>query len=99
MKKSNVIPSLGLLFTTTTALVSPVHETIMQKPLYGSVPPLTIRSSLSSMIRKLMTRIDVWRQRATERKQLGHLSDQMLMDLGLDRSDVADELAKPFWRP
>lgn len=99
MRKTNDCPSLGLLFTTTAALVSPVHETIARKPLYGSIAQLRVRSSIGSLIRKSMALLDLWRERIAQRKRLGLLNDHMLKDVGLDRKDVADELSKPFWRP
>jgi uncharacterized protein YjiS (DUF1127 family) len=37
-------------------------------------------------------------ERARQRRRLGELSDAMLHDLGLTRSDVDAETRKPFWR-
>ena len=37
-------------------------------------------------------------ERARQRHQLGRLSDAMLRDIGLTRSDVDAETRKPFWR-
>ncbi len=99
MRNSNRSGSLGLLFSTTTALVSPMHETIVQKPLYGSVPPLTARSTTSSLVHSLLKLFWVWRQRIRQREKLGLLNDRMLQDVGLSRLDVAKELEKPFWQP
>ena len=39
-----------------------------------------------------------WAERARQRHQLGRLSDAMLRDSGLTRSDVDAETRKPFWR-
>ena len=38
-------------------------------------------------------------ERARQRRQLAELSDAMLRDIGLTRSDVDAETRKPFWRP
>jgi uncharacterized protein YjiS (DUF1127 family) len=38
-------------------------------------------------------------ERARQRRQLAGLSDAMLRDIGLTRSDVDAETRKPFWRP
>lgn len=39
-----------------------------------------------------------WQERAAQRRRLEAMSDRMLKDIGLSRSDVARESAKPFWR-
>jgi uncharacterized protein YjiS (DUF1127 family) len=36
--------------------------------------------------------------RARQRRALARLDDRLLRDIGLSSADVADELAKPFWR-
>ncbi|MBI2253109.1 MAG: DUF1127 domain-containing protein [Proteobacteria bacterium] len=36
--------------------------------------------------------------RSRQRRALATLSDHQLHDIGLSRSDVANEAAKPFWR-
>lgn len=99
MRNSNASPSLGLLFSTATALISPANETVTRRPLYGSVPQLTVRSATSSAIRSLLLLITAWHRRIDERKRLGLLDDRMLRDIGLDRQDVAIEIEKPFWKP
>ncbi|MDH3474578.1 MAG: DUF1127 domain-containing protein [Rhodospirillales bacterium] len=40
----------------------------------------------------------VWQDRASQRYALAVLDDHQLRDIGLTRSDVARESAKPFWR-
>jgi uncharacterized protein YjiS (DUF1127 family) len=37
-------------------------------------------------------------ERSRQRRALGALSEYQLHDIGLSRSDVAGEVAKPFWR-
>ncbi|MSO77309.1 MAG: DUF1127 domain-containing protein [Alphaproteobacteria bacterium] len=39
-----------------------------------------------------------WTARAEQRRALAALDDRMLRDVGLNRGDVARELAKPPWR-
>jgi uncharacterized protein YjiS (DUF1127 family) len=41
----------------------------------------------------------LWAERARQRRQLAELDDYMLRDIGLTRSDVANEIRKPFWLP
>ncbi len=39
-----------------------------------------------------------WRERARMRRTLARLDDRLLRDMGLSRSDVEQEIAKPFWQ-
>jgi uncharacterized protein YjiS (DUF1127 family) len=57
--------------------------------------PAVPRASITRRVEVLLT----WLERARQRRQLGQLSDHMLKDIGLSRSDVEIETAKPFWRP
>lgn len=98
MRNSNTLPSFGSLFSTTTAFLSPAHEAIVRKPLYDAVPPLRIRPSVLSLLRRLASQVGVWRQQALQRKQLAALDDHLLQDIGLDRHQVAEEWEKPFWK-
>jgi uncharacterized protein YjiS (DUF1127 family) len=47
--------------------------------------------------KKLLRVIQVWQRNSHTRRHLKHLSDDMLKDIGLTRSDVAKECAKPFY--
>jgi uncharacterized protein YjiS (DUF1127 family) len=40
----------------------------------------------------------VWRERQRVRHQLAVMSERELQDVGTCRSDIACEIAKPFWR-
>jgi uncharacterized protein YjiS (DUF1127 family) len=42
--------------------------------------------------------IDGWTERSRQRQALAQLDDRGLADLGLTRSQVTDEIEKPFWR-
>jgi uncharacterized protein YjiS (DUF1127 family) len=39
-----------------------------------------------------------WATRQRNRRSLSRLDDHMLRDIGLDRTTVAQECAKPFWQ-
>ncbi|MGH6900543.1 MAG: DUF1127 domain-containing protein [Geminicoccaceae bacterium] len=39
-----------------------------------------------------------WLDRSRQRRQLAHISDHMLRDIGLTRADARAEAEKPFWR-
>jgi uncharacterized protein YjiS (DUF1127 family) len=42
--------------------------------------------------------IGVWAERRQTRRHMARLSDHMLNDIGLARTDVDREVAKAFWR-
>jgi uncharacterized protein YjiS (DUF1127 family) len=39
----------------------------------------------------------VWRERARTRSVLAHMTEVELHDLGLSRSQIVNEVNKPFW--
>lgn len=39
-----------------------------------------------------------WLARLKQRRQLARLSDVMLKDIGVSRSDADAEISKPFWK-
>lgn len=98
MRNSNTAAPLGLLFSTATALVSPAHEAVARTPLYGAIPPLTVRSTAVSAVHRLVSLIDVWKRRAEQRHQLGKLNEHLLVDIGLQPFEVTREQNKPFWQ-
>ncbi len=42
--------------------------------------------------------LENWAERARQRRELARLDDHMLKDIGLSRSTMHTEVAKPFWR-
>jgi uncharacterized protein YjiS (DUF1127 family) len=52
----------------------------------------------ADFLSQLLGTVSLWYRRAHERQELAHLSERDLHDLGLSRSDIYAELAKPFWR-
>ncbi|RRD01815.1 DUF1127 domain-containing protein [Amphritea balenae] len=46
-------------------------------------------------VRKVLHR---WRRNSTSRRQLAGMSSHMLKDIGISRSDVVNEVTKPFWK-
>lgn len=47
---------------------------------------------------RLSALLNLWLQRARQRRQLADLSDRQLDDIGLSRTQAAHEAAKPFWQ-
>lgn len=52
----------------------------------------------SSRLTRILELLAVWQRRASEREALRRLSDHHLRDIGLTRSTIMMEVAKPFWR-
>ena len=94
MRNSNQVTGFGPMFSAVTAMVSPVHQNITRQPLYDQVEPLKIHPGIKAVFMLIAT----WRRRARERRDLARLDDHLLRDIGIERSDVAAERAKPFWR-
>jgi uncharacterized protein YjiS (DUF1127 family) len=42
--------------------------------------------------------IELWMERAGQRRQLARLNDFQLKDIGLSGADVENEVSRPFWR-
>ena len=67
---------------------------------YGALPSV-LRNAARWMSNTSLTIHDtvcVWSERVRQRRQLLSLSDQMLSDIGVSRTDAFKECEKPFWR-
>jgi uncharacterized protein YjiS (DUF1127 family) len=83
----------GTWFSTLTAFVSPVHQSVTQSdPLYDRIGHLGLR--FDHVGRTLAT----WSERARLRRELRRLDDHLLNDVGLTREQIGAEIEKPFWR-
>lgn len=66
-----------------------------------SAPALGLERFWSSARRALAAILElpfVWRERARQRRALLRMSDRMMDDIGISRSEALAEAAKPFWR-
>lgn len=54
-------------------------------------------ATLASVLRAAWTWVAMAWMRHAERRELRHLDDRMLKDMGLSRSEVAEEARKRFW--
>lgn len=64
-------------------------------------PPLDIESLWSAVKRGSAGFLEAplaWCERARQRRALRRMSDHMLDDIGISRTEALDEAAKPFWR-
>ena len=73
--------------------------------LHHIVDDLAISESLYSLVRsieeasaKVSNTFSVWSTRSKGRQQLATMSDRLLDDIGLNRSDIAVEINKYFWQ-
>ena len=48
-------------------------------------------------LRQVVRSVVRWHERAVSRRNLCHLDDRLLADIGLTREDVDREVRKPFW--
>ena len=53
--------------------------------------------TVSGAFAEAWSTIDLWRERARQRRSLAEMSPEMLRDIGISRSAARGEAAKPFW--
>jgi uncharacterized protein YjiS (DUF1127 family) len=51
-----------------------------------------------AVIEVILAFVRVWRERRRTRRQLAVMSERELQDIGICRSEIANEIGKPFWR-
>jgi uncharacterized protein YjiS (DUF1127 family) len=52
----------------------------------------------SGLFAQLSEIFHTWRERQRQRRELAHLTDRDLHDVGLSWSEIVHEAEKPFWR-
>ena len=63
--------------------------------LLADAPRLGAAAAIALKVAVVLT---VWSTRKRTRKQLAHLDDHMLRDIGLDRKAALREARRPFWQ-
>jgi uncharacterized protein YjiS (DUF1127 family) len=56
------------------------------------------RTWLLGLVLAACARVELWCDRARERRTLAQLTDRELRDAGLNRYEAQEECRKPFWR-
>jgi uncharacterized protein YjiS (DUF1127 family) len=56
------------------------------------------RNAGGAVIAVVLAFVRVWRERRRARHQLAVMSERELQDIGICRSEIANEIGKPFWR-
>ena len=69
-------------------MVSLIHPRVERAPV----------GSLGRMAVRLRRSLRAWRERARQRREFAALTERDLRDIGRTRAEIADALAKPFWR-
>ncbi|MCE0494993.1 DUF1127 domain-containing protein [Vibrio salinus] len=70
-------------------------NTLEKYPQYG----IEVRDCPSvSTGKKILRKIQSWRQNFRTRKHLKDLPDHLLEDIGIDKKSVREEVGKPFWK-
>ena len=53
----------------------------------------------TGLLVRILDRLLLWQERASQRQALSSLGDRMLRDIGVSRAEAEREAGKPFWRP
>ncbi len=77
---------------TTVKLHHMVDDLGISEGLYGLV------RRIEETTTKVSATLKVWLRRIDDRRQLSHMNDRLLADIGLSRADVAVEIKKNFWQ-
>ena len=52
----------------------------------------------SGIFAQLGETFHIWRERQRQRRELAQWTERDMHDVGISRSDIANEVEKPFWR-
>lgn len=87
-------------FNTVNPPVAPAITLVEVSRLYSESLLIEIEAvaAAPSAKRRFFALFPTWRRRLRDRRKLALMCDQSLKDLGVTRSDVANEIRKPFWR-
>ena len=55
-------------------------------------------SLMLQLVRQGAELVSIWLRRARSRRDLGELSGDLLLDMGVSRDQASSEATKPFWR-
>ncbi len=57
-----------------------------------------VRSGFGQFLLRISLTLNMWYDRARQRRHLAQLDDRLLSDIGVDRATAMQEVSKPFWR-
>ncbi len=64
----------------------------------STVRAKTHRTGMTALVDRISATVALWRDRMRNRRDLARMSERELSDIGVSRSQIADEVGKPFWR-
>lgn len=64
----------------------------------GHETPVCAQFRRSAPVKSIFSTICLWLLRSESRRQLQHLNDRMLDDIGISRHQARQEAEKPFWQ-
>jgi uncharacterized protein YjiS (DUF1127 family) len=73
-------------------------ETVMAYTTINDIARNPAPIAGSTLVARLTTTLQQWRQRAHDRAELARLTGRDARDLGLDPGMISYEASKPFWR-
>lgn len=51
-----------------------------------------------AIVQSILTLVSAWRERGRVRRRLAVMSERELLDIGICRAELSDEIGRPFWR-
>jgi uncharacterized protein YjiS (DUF1127 family) len=73
-----------------------MNQIVESRVSYQTAGP---RPSLGRLLLQTPELLNLWYERARQRRNLARLDDRLLRDIGIDRATALGEISKPFWRP
>lgn len=78
--------------------MAPYNQASYKDHLFASSVIYSVVNSIETLNERLGSTAALWQQRVADRRTLARMSDHMLADIGLSRTEVLREVNKPFWR-
>jgi len=84
--------------TTSARLVETAKAIPGPTRAVGNIATAPRSSACSAVIAVVLAFVQVWRERRSTRRRLAVMSERELQDMGICRSEIANEIGKPFWQ-
>jgi uncharacterized protein YjiS (DUF1127 family) len=95
----NVLDDLAEWYSLPTRLPSAgAHASVLRPVFAPSSRSETLWSTTEGRLTAIVEQLLAWHDRARERRALLRLSDDLLVDIGISRTDALKEAGKAFWR-
>ena len=74
-----------------------INQSLARFTVYGWATDASVCKT-DNGFRKITSTLKIWYLRHRQRKDLGHLSDRLLADIGVSRREAELETQKHFWQ-